>query len=367
MEKKEDKETKDLIKKLSKEKKTPVISTKDMLSTGSTLLNLACSDKPFGGFAIGHYYFLVGDSTSGKTWFTLTCLAEATRRKRFASHRFIYDNSENGALMDMEKFYGENMASRLEPPGGTKQDPVYSTTVEQFYDHLDDAFKQGDPFIYILDSENSLDSTQAEEKYQEQKAARRKGRAAAGSYGDGKAKIHSSTLRKCIGKLKKHDSILIIISQTRDNINAGPFESKKTRSGGRSLKFYATVEIWTSVFQKIKKTVLGKPRVVGTLCELKVEKNRFTGGSHTTKVKVPIYHSYGIDDIGSCIDYLVDEGYWKNRSGMIVSKEYDTMKREKLITYIEENELETELQIIVGKLWNEIRKACSLKRKPKYG
>jgi len=68
---------------LRKKQKKESISDSNLLSTGSTLLNLACSGRVNGGFLKGFYYFIVGDSKSGKTFLSLTCLAEASINKDF--------------------------------------------------------------------------------------------------------------------------------------------------------------------------------------------------------------------------------------------------------------------------------------------
>ena len=131
----------------------------DLLSTGSTLLNLACSGKAHGGFPTGSYIFMVGDSMSGKTWLSLTCLAEAVLDNKFKDHRFIYDNVERGARMELSRFFGQKMVDRLEPPAVDDEgNEVFSTYVEEFYFYLDDAFKDGRPFIYVLDSMDGLDT-----------------------------------------------------------------------------------------------------------------------------------------------------------------------------------------------------------------
>ncbi len=105
----------------------------DYLSTGSTLLNLACTGYPFRGFAKGYYYFIVGDSTSGKTFLSLTCLAEASINKNFKDYRFIYDNSEGGALMDIERFFGSGVAERIEPPSLTEENDLYSVVLLKYF------------------------------------------------------------------------------------------------------------------------------------------------------------------------------------------------------------------------------------------
>ena len=333
---------------------------KDFLSTGSTLLNLACTGFPDRGFIKGRYCFLVGDTTSGKTWLSLTCLAEASVNHNFDGYRFIYDNAEDGALMDIEKFFGKEVAERLEPPW-----KGFSNTIEDFYFNVDDAIKGGMPFIYILDSMDSLSSESEADKFDKTKKAYREGKETTGSYGDGKAKVNSGMLRRVIGKpLLDSGSILIIINQTRDNIGALPFQSKKTRSGGHALDFYACLEMWSSVVGRIAKTVRNKKRQLGINCKIQIKKNRITGRERA--VIIPIYHSFGIDDIGSCVDYLVDEEYWKKGKEIKAKGLGIKGSRDKLIRIIEHQGLERDLRELVGDVWNEIEDACVVKRKKRY-
>ena len=339
------------------------INKRDMLSTGSTLLNLACSGFSKGGFLKGKYYFIVGDSISGKTFLSLTCLAEAVRNSAFDHYRLIYDDGEDGALMDIEKFFGSKVLERIEPPDMKDGFPVFSETIEEFYYHAYDAVEAKKPFIYILDSMDSLSSKSEGDKFQDQKVAHEKGRQAAGTMTDGKAKVNSMHIRHLLNGIRRQNSILIILNQTRDNMGGG-FE-KKTRSGGKALRFYATLEIWSSVKGRIKKHVRGKPRQLGVRSKVKVKKNRITGIE--SEVEIPIYHSYGIDDLESCILYLCEEKWWIKKGRSIVAQEFDVkMTQEKLIQYIEKNNLEKKLRVLVGKCWNEIAKECELKRKPRY-
>ncbi len=356
------------IKKALRKKTKPKASRQCLLSTGSTLLNLATSGDWRGGLDRGRYYFFVGDSSSGKTFLTLTCFAEAMQNKDFANYRLIYDDVEGGALMDFERFFGKKVADRIEPPAGTRETPIYSQNAEDFYFNLDSALSETEPCIYVLDSMDALSSKYEQKKFDEKKKAAAKGTEAKGDYGDGKAKINSSGLRACLPRLRDTGSILIIINQTRDNINAGLFESKKTRSGGHALTFYATLELWSSVGNKLKKTVRGKDRVIGITSKIAVKKNRLTGRIKT--VEIPIYYEYGIDDLGSCIDYLVTEGTWKkSQAGDIKASglgEAIAMKRVPLLRYIEENDLLDDVRLLVAQTWKEIDEACSMGRKPRY-
>lgn len=348
----------------SDKKKKEFVTRKDFLGTGSTLLDLACSGHIRCAFAKGQYILIVGDSASGKTFLLLTCLAEAAMNKNFDKYRFIYDDVEGGALMDMKKYFGSAVAKRLEAPGkdadGT---PRSSSSIEEFYYNLDDALDSDVPCIYMLDSMDCLSSKDEEDKFKQSKDAYNKGTTVAGSYGDGKAKKNSSGIRRALNKLRETNSILIIVNQTRDNLGFG-FE-KKIRSGGRAQRFYATMEIWLSILEKLKKKVKGKDRQTGILCKLQIKKNRLTGQEHS--VKTIIYHSHGIDDVESNVNYLVEEGHWKKKGKNISASDFKfSGPKEKLIQHIEENGLERKLQSIVGHVWNDIIEQSAVKRKRRY-
>ena len=143
--------TEEIEELLKAPEKEPPIQSSDWLSTGSALLNLSCSGNAKGGFAKGKYHFIVGDSASGKTWLSLTCLAEAAMNPEFDNYRFIYDNAEDGALMDIQKFFGAKVAERIESPMIDEDGLLdYSSTIEEFYFNVDDAIQEQKPFIYIL-------------------------------------------------------------------------------------------------------------------------------------------------------------------------------------------------------------------------
>lgn len=312
------------------------------------------------------------------SFFSLNAMAEASINSKYDNYRFIYDNNENGAMMNLEKFFGKKMANRVEPPRyDHNEEPVYSDTIQSFYYNLDDVVDEGKPFIYVLDSMDSLSSEEENKKFTVNKKIYEKNKKkdededdesneekSKGSFGDGKAKVNAANLRRFLSPLRKLNSILIIINQTRDNV--GMFvKEKKTRSGGHALKFYAQVEMWSSVKEKEFRTVKAVKRHIGNTCLLHIKRSRFTGKE--AKVEVPIYYSHGIDDVGSCVQYLLEENHWKKSGTNINAKEFDvTFGQEKLIKHIEENNLEKELKNIVTQIWNEIEEACKVERKNKY-
>lgn len=343
--------------------------TRPMVSTGSTALNLAISDKSKGGFMQGCYYHIVGDSDSGKSFISLTTFAEASISEEFQNYRFIHDNAEDGTLMDMEMFFGKRVNAKIEPPAGTRKDPICSTTIEEFYYHIDDAFKAKKPFIYVLDSLDALDSKPDQKKFDQQKKASRnpkEGKDEAGSYGMAKAKANSFGLRTVVNRLKASKSILLIISQAKIDMRFGMPPGSKTNSGGLSLKFYAHAQIWTSPLKPIMQKIEGRPRNLGVEVKAVVKKNRHTG--RKASARIPIYWSYGIDDLGACVDYLVEEKEWTKTKGLIHAKEFNLVKKkESIIEHIEANNLEGKLRSLVGKKWLAIKQACKIKRKKRYG
>lgn len=343
-----------------------------LLHTGCTMLNLALTGKPSGGFPKGSYILLIGSSSSGKTFLSLTCFAEAALDQEFDDYRFIYDDVEGGALMDIEKFFGSKVADKIEPPRVVDGAPAYSQYLEDFYYNLDDLIKEakdgGRPFIYVVDSIDALTSHAEQKKFNENKGLRRKGKDQKGSYGDGKAKINSQYIRSVVRGLRDTNSILLVINQERDNPDAGLFESSRTHSGGRSLKFYATAQVWFTKAKSIKRTVLGKERVIGNLSRIEVKKNRLTGKDRT--VKIPIYYTHGLDDVGSCVEYMVEEGVWKkNKTGVVNPQGFADLspsRVEDLVQAIEEQGLTEKLLETVTLRWREVENKSAVKRKKKY-
>lgn len=330
------------------------------LSSGSTLLNLACSGHWKWAFYRGGYSLLVGDSDSGKSMLTMTVFAEAANNAHFDDYILIHDNAEHGVLMDLEEFFGTNMAKRIKEPSlGT------SEWVEDFYYNLDELYSQEKPFIYILDSMDSIDSKQDYKAFKKQRAAREQGKDAGGDYKLAKPRLNSEGLRKAMANLPKTGSILIIVSQTRDAINRMPFGPEKTRSGGRALKFYARLEIWTSVMKTLSKEIRGIKHQIGIQCKINIRKNHITGAKHS--VQFPIYNSYGIDDVGSCIDYLLANGVWKKQGNTINANDLELKgTRKVLIESIEEEGLENELRKLTARTWQCIKEQTRIDRKKRY-
>uniref|UniRef100_A0A6M3IMW0 Putative RecA n=1 Tax=viral metagenome TaxID=1070528 RepID=A0A6M3IMW0_9ZZZZ len=334
--------------------------------TGATLLNLALSDRTDGGFLAGKIINIIGDSSSGKTFLSFSLLGEVSLLSMFGGHRLIYDDAESANEFDLVRLFGQNIAERIEPPARNEDgEPVNSRTIQDFQANVLSCLKRS-PCVYVLDSLDALTSDEEMRHAEKQDKARAKGEKGPGTYGMEKAKHASILLRLIASEVKKTKSLVVIISQTRDNIDPMSFQ-RKTRAGGKALTFYASYEIWTAVERKIHVKVGEKSRTIGVVCKAKISKNKATG--KVREVSFPIYYDYGVDDIGSCVDFLVSEKAWiKSGTGKI---DAGTLRisatRDKLIRAIEDKDsFVYKMKKEVAAVWKGIEDSLRLDRKPKY-
>ncbi len=337
--------------------------SRSYLSTGCNELNLGIAGTIDGGIPQGIMALIVGDSSAGKTVMGMMLLAEASIDPKFDDYQLIYDPAENGMMMDVKAIYGEKLAKRIQLPLDRKGKPTISRTVRGMYNNANRAVDRG-PMVYILDSMDGLDDD-ADVKLFEENQDKDDDKVKA-SYGAGKARQNSQHLRQLCVKLKQTNSILVVISQTRQNIGFAAMFNPKTRSGGDALRFYNRIEYWLSLREKIKRTVRGKPMIIGQQIVADVKKNHVTGWEG--KIEITLMKNLGIDTIGTSVDFMVTYKGWTSAGGSIkVPKWNKTFKnQEEIVQYVQANGKERSLALQVGKLWAEIQKACHHRRKNKY-
>lgn len=352
------------VKQSKKEvKESSHIDVSDLVPMGSTLLNLAMSGSIEGGAKKGTMVNIIGGSHGGKSILALTSFAETNMKESFDDYIFIYDDVEHANSFDMNYLFGEKTANRVQSARPDKEDH-YSQTVQHFQANLTHYLKKNNPFIYVLDSYDALDALEDQKKTEEMVDAIEKDKKDnVGTYGMAKAKAGSGILRNITSGLSKSKSVLFIVSQTRDNVDPRSF-SKETRSGGRALKFYASHEMWMASIKPIKR----KETVIGSTVKVKITKNKLTG--KVREVEFDIYYDYGIDDIGSCIDYLIKMKRWSGGGSAKINFHddfsFESCTRSKLISLIEEGNHVRKLRKLVEKEWNTFEDSLRLGRKSKY-
>ncbi len=373
-----------LKRKIEKKAKTEtkiktVTETKELeeifLSLGVTLVNCGCSDRPDGGFRGGTINTVCGASMSGKTILLLTAMAEAANDPIFDGFELIYDDGEEASNFNIKKLFGEKTAKRLRAPleesDGT---PINSNTIDDFGASVINLCKNDTKFIYILDSLDSLSSSEEiEREYANAiKIAKAQGnRELAKDLKDGyhteKSKKIGMILRTINGKIKNTDSILIIVQQLRANIGRKfAFEPKEITSGGNAPFFYSTIQL--KLFNSSKITVSSTDNTeIGHKTRIDITKNKTTGKRRSSIVS--IYDSLGIDDITACLDFLIEKKFVKNaidKKGKIKKLTFIIPKfniegsKANIISQIEEKDLYYELNKFTGECWNEYEKSIEL-------
>ena len=176
-----------------------------------------------------------------------------------------------------------------------------------------------------------------------------------------KQKKLSELFRKLTQKINKKNILLIVVSQIRDAIGV-VFGETKRRSGGKALDFYAYQIIWL-----YNKGLMKDKNVdIATGIEIKanVKKNRVWKPFRIANFN--ILFEYGIDDLGSMVDYLIDKKFYlKSGNGKITYGE-NTYAREAFIQFISNNNKEQEVKDAVKQVWDKLELDAMVVRKPKY-
>ena len=363
------------VKEYKREKR--IISADEVIPTGSTLFNLSLSDNYEGGYGIGKFSNLIGDSHAGKSLIALTMLAQCSYLKRFKDFDLIYDDVECANEFDISYLFGQKAEDRIILD-------IISDSTEDFYGNIYRKIKKGKPFIYILDTFDSISSEEDRERA-EQFAAKKK---VSGTYGTSKPKLASELFRTIKSDIKKVEGFLLVVSQTRDNLGFGAKFQPKSRSGGKALRFYSCHETWLAVRQADTPI---KGLAIGGFTEAKNTKNKITGKKRS--IFIPIYNDLGVDNIGANVDFLIEQNHWKMKklkksdkeevvekkrgrkknededsdSKLILASEFGFEGvRRKIIYEVEQNRLMSELDKIVAEVWRLKEESVRLNRLPRF-
>ena len=356
-----------------------IIDPLKLIPTGITPLNLECSGRMEGAFCPGTIVNIIGDSHAGKTLLGFTIFAEMSIYERFDHYRFIFDDVEAANAFNMQVLFGNAMVDRMEDLAAIAQtdekvthDGLHkSVTIEDFSDNLAKAIATGVPFIYILDSFDALTTEAAQEKDVKNRKLRDAGKESTGSYGDGKAKKASEMFSLRTQGIKQTESLVIIISQVRENIGFGSMFSPKTRSGGKALRFYSAHEIWLACAKSTK----SNNRISVTDIHAKIEKNKLTGGKGSAFFSS--LYGYGLDNTTACVLFLLNEKKWKKNGEKLnslgfIPKKIDSKRREvdrtlkESVMYIEEHDLHEDLFSLCQTAYEEAIRKLKPKRKKRY-
>jgi len=327
----------------------------DLLPSGSTLLNLALAENPYGGWSVGKIVNIIGDTHAGKTFLFWQMLAEMANDKRYDDYKLYYDDVEEALEFDVIKLFGKKTNSRV--IYGSQLES--SDTIESALIRVRDILGKGEMFVYAVDSVDALDTVK-DQKVKDEDVGKR-------DYPD-KPRIVNDMFRRTKKKIKSSRSALFMISQTRDKIGI-VFGSKKRRVCDKPLDFFSTHVLWLAIKGQIKR----KDMHVGNIIRVRISKNKLTGKRR--EVEFPIYTDYGIDDIESMIDWMVEEKFWKMKRKEKGSKEDPIIQtqgdfidatKDNLIEFIENHDIQDELRQLVADCWMQNEEEIATKRPPRY-
>lgn len=330
------------VTKTLKEKKEKDGNFSTIISTGSTLLDLAISGSIVrgGGIPGGILVEIFGPSGTGKT-VLLTEIAGDVQRK-------------NGEIMfhDPEARLNKQFAKIFDLDTDSINYSTPDTVTEVFKEVREWEPKNKKVNGIFTDSLAALSTTSEMEKAEGDKMGMRR------------AKEFSEELRKTCRILTKKNLLMVCSNQVRVNIDAGPYGQKYTTPGGESIGFYASLRLRTSKPEKIKEKikVAGKEvtRVIGVETQIEVFKSSIDKPYRTAPVI--ILFDYGIDDIRANLQYIKD--YTKNTQ-YCVGKQVLSNSMDEAITLVESEGLEESLKEEVIDLWEAIENKFDTERKPK--
>ncbi|MEV8146562.1 recombinase RecA [Arthrobacter sp. NPDC080031] len=305
----------------------------EVIPTGSIALDVALG---IGGLPRGRIVEIYGPESSGKTTVALHAVANAQRQGGIA------------AFIDAEHALDPEYAAKL----GVDTDALLVSqpdTGEQALEIMDMLIGSGSLDIVVIDSVAAL-VPRAEIE---------------GEMGDShvglQARLMSQALRKITGRLSQTKTTAIFINQLREKIGVF-FGSPETTTGGKALKFYASIRIDVRRIQTLKEGADS----VGNRTKAKIVKNKMAPPFKIAEFD--IIYGQGISREGGIIDMGVEHGIIK-KSGSWFTYDGDQLGQgmENSRRFLRDNpELAAELErLIKEKLGVGVVKPAEAEKSPK--
>ncbi len=269
----------------------------EVIPSGSIALDKALG---VGGYPKGRIIEIYGPESSGKTTFALHAIANAQKNGGFAA--FI--DAEHALDPVYAKALGVDIENLIlsQPDNG-----------EQALDIAEALIKSGSVDILVVDSVAAL-VPEAELN---------------GDMGDSHVGLHarlmSQAMRKLAGIINKTNCVAIFINQIREKVGV-MFGNPETTTGGRALKFYASVRLDIRRGEAIKDGTI----ILGNRTNVKVVKNKVAPPFKVAEVE--IIYGQGISRLGEIVDLAVKyeiinkSGAWFSYNGTKIGQGRENTK-----------------------------------------
>ena len=291
----------------------------EVVPSGSLSLDIALG---VGGYPKGRIIEIYGPESSGKTTFALHAIAEVQRR----GGRAAFIDAEHA----LDPVYAKNLGVNINELLLSQPD-----TGEQALEICEALVRSEVVNIVVIDSVAAL-VPQAEIE---------------GDMGDShvglQARLMSQALRKLSGTINKTKTTAIFINQLREKVGV-MFGNPETTTGGRALKFYASIRLDIRRGEQLK----DGDKFIGNKTNIKVVKNKVAPPFKTASVDI-IYGS-GVSHTGEVLDIASDIGII-NKSGAWYSYKGEKIGqgRENAKNYLANNPtVLNELELMIRKHYN---------------
>lgn len=275
----------------------------DVIPTGCLVLDIALG---IGGIPRGRVIEIYGPESSGKTTVSLHIIAET--QKLGGTAAFI--DAEHA----LDPAYAEKLGVNLDDLLVSQPD-----NGEQALNICEMLVKSGSVDIVVVDSVAAL-TPKAEID---------------GEMGDShvglQARMMSQALRKLTGVINKSNTTVIFINQLREKVGV-MFGSPETTTGGKALKFYASVRLDV----RKKDTIKDGTNIIGNRTVIKVVKNKLAPPFKTAEFD--IIYGKGISQTGCLVDLALNADIiQKSGSWFSYNDEKIGQGKENVKSYLEEH------------------------------
>ena len=253
---------------------------KEFVSTGSSMLDLAISNRPNGGIAVGRITEINGLESSGKSLLGAHLLAETQKKGGVA----VYIDTETSVSQEFLEVIGVDFSKMLY---------LHLETVEDIFEAIDEIVTKvresdKDRLVTILVDSLAAASTKVEMEADFEKDG----------WATAKAIIISKAMRKITQMIGRQNIALVFTNQLRQKLGV-MFGDPWTTSGGKALPFHASTRIRLKNMGQIKDS---KKNVLGMKCRAQIVKNRL--GPPLRHADYDMYFDRGIDNYGAWLTVL---------------------------------------------------------------